>query len=92
MKAATRFFNLRQRLRLFLQQPPLLCYHSGVNRSSCKHGCAPGEFFQCEVCDRLMPYCMGASDDYESICDDCWAIADQLETVVGAVGVDDDAE
>jgi len=90
MKITTGLFNLRQRVRSLLCQSPLLCHHSSGSRAFCKHGCAPGETFQCEVCERMMPFCRGAGDDYESICDECWAIADQLETVVAAGAVDDD--
>jgi hypothetical protein len=45
--------------------------------------CTRSQKFQCSLCDRLVPYCYGAGDNYPDYCDDCAceaeeAIADQL--------------
>ena len=36
----------------------------------CKR-CAEKEVFTCELCRREVPYCFGASDEFEDLCDDC---------------------
>jgi hypothetical protein len=33
--------------------------------------CGEEEFFACECCDREVPYCFGASDAFDDLCDDC---------------------
>ena len=39
--------------------------------------CSEEETFECEQCKRIVPWCMGADDDYFELCDEC-AIA-QIE-------------
>lgn len=36
----------------------------------CKE-CDQDQFFKCEMCDREVPYCFGASDEFDELCDDC---------------------
>ena len=36
----------------------------------CKR-CGYEEVFTCECCDREVPYCFGASDEFDDLCDDC---------------------
>lgn len=33
--------------------------------------CNFDEFFTCQLCEREVPYCFGASDEFEDLCDDC---------------------
>ena len=53
--------------------PPatLLCWHC-VEKGRCPY---PERYFDCDVCKRMMPYCMGHSDDMPDSCSDCWAEA-----------------
>ena len=39
--------------------------------------------FDCPTCNRVVPWCFGATDAYEDICDDCWSIADRMHTASG---------
>jgi hypothetical protein len=68
-------WNLLQRGRGILHMQPLGC-HSQKN-GFCV-GCEPGQFYQCQTCGYLQPWCKGALNTYEEICDDCWAIAEQM--------------
>lgn len=61
-----RTLNVDQNLLRIIGQPPLKCH--------CKE-CEPGMIFECDLCGRLMPWCMGAADDMVDSCDDCWAKA-----------------
>lgn len=62
----TQLFNLRQNLVQLIGNRPIKCH--------CKQ-CEPGQTFECNLCGRLTPWCMGASDDMEESCDDCWCKA-----------------
>ena len=33
--------------------------------------CGEDKFFSCELCNREVPYCFGAADEFEDLCDDC---------------------
>jgi len=33
--------------------------------------CGKDDFFNCALCKREVPYCFGASDEFEDLCDDC---------------------
>lgn len=59
-------FNLRQNLVHLIASRPINCH--------CKQ-CEPGQTLECNICRRLMPWCMGAADDMEDSCDDCWCEA-----------------
>jgi hypothetical protein len=69
----TKIWNLSQNLLSILNQPPRAC-HYPRSPIFCS-GCEPGAIFECKVCGRLMPYCMGADDDLPDACDDCWSKA-----------------
>ncbi|WP_235111395.1 hypothetical protein [Acaryochloris sp. 'Moss Beach'] len=80
-------WNLLQRGRGVLQLQPLGCLSDRSN-SFCL-GCEPGQYYECEICGYLQPYCKGADDDYFELCDDCWGIAEQMHVATGiAMGVD----
>jgi len=35
-------------------------------------GCVTDDdFFTCELCQRQVPFCFGASDEFDDLCDDC---------------------
>lgn len=36
----------------------------------CKE-CTDEEVFTCECCSREVPYCFGAADEFDDLCDDC---------------------
>jgi hypothetical protein len=59
---------------------PLGCWGNS-NPSFCS-GCCPGEYYQCEACGLLQPWCKGGFDGYEGIYDYCWVIAQQMHEVV----------
>lgn len=46
------------------------CNHPGYSQ---ERGCAPHEYFQCDRCLRIVPYCRGCWDELLDSCDDCWA-------------------
>lgn len=46
--------------------------HPGYSQD---RGCAPHEYFQCDRCLRIVPYCRGCWDDLLDACDDCWVKA-----------------
>jgi hypothetical protein len=71
MSLQTKLFNLNQLLRKGLNQPPALCQALKGDGRFCT-GCKPGQIFECDRCKRLMPWCMGSSDAFEEICDNCW--------------------
>ena len=73
------FLNPAQQILALLNQRPLLCHNTPV---FCL-GCEPGQIFQCAQCNRLVPWCMGASDKYEDICDRCVAIQHQQNLIAG---------
>lgn len=50
--------------------------HPGYSQ---ERGCAPHEYFQCDRCLRIVPYCFGCDDDLFDVCDDCWAEAHSEE-------------
>lgn len=53
-----------------LRQPPQLCYARRGQSVFCD-GCEAGDTFTCLGCKKLMPYCMGADDEYFDFCDNC---------------------
>lgn len=58
-------FNTQQLLRQQQGLPPLLC--------DCNQ-CESGNTWECDICRREMPWCLGADcDDYPETCDECWA-------------------
>ena len=65
----TLIFNTKQRGLAFIGKPPMYCHYP--KRKQFCSGCKPGDIFQCVKCNRLVPYCMGASDDREDWCDTC---------------------
>jgi hypothetical protein len=92
MRLKTKLFNLNQLLRQGLNQPPALCYAMKENQPFCE-GCEPGQVFECDRCHRLLPWCRGASDDFDEICDRCWGdlsrvaqqITSEIEAIAGEV-------
>lgn len=68
--SSTISFNILQINRKVQGQPPLKCH--------CKQ-CEPGMVFTCDLCERLMPWCMGAADDRPDVCDECYASIEALE-------------
>jgi hypothetical protein len=35
--------------------------------------------FECTACERDVPWCRGASDDYPDLCDNCWGLVVKME-------------
>jgi len=73
------FFNLSQNLLEAISHPPLLCHARYLKPNSFCDGCEPGDVFRCGMCDRLMPWCMGAADIFFDWCDDCVAFYSEME-------------
>lgn len=63
-------WNLLQQGFEILQLQPMGCM--GKRSESYCDGCSAGEYFECATCKRFQPWCKGASDDQEDVCDDCW--------------------
>lgn len=73
-------WNFIQKGRGVLQLKPLGCL-SNHSQSFCS-GCEAGQYYECESCGCLQPWCKGAADDYPEICDDCWGLAEQMHNVI----------
>jgi hypothetical protein len=71
-------WNLLQKGSEILQLAPMGCL-SARTKSFC-HGCNPGDYFECETCGKLQPWCKGAWDDQVERCDDCYDPNLQLAT------------
>jgi hypothetical protein len=63
-------WNLLQQGSEILQLRPMGCM-TKRSKSYCD-GCNPGNYFECEMCGKLQPFCKGATDDQEERCDDCY--------------------
>ena len=74
-------WNLLQQGRCIMQLQPLGCL-SSRSKSLCL-GCEAGQYYECQSCGYLQPYCKGADDDYFEICDDCWGIAEKMHEATG---------
>jgi hypothetical protein len=74
-------WNFIQRSRGILQLQPLGCL-SSQSKSFCS-GCEPGQYYECEACGYLQPWCKGALDDYFEVCDNCWVVAEQMHEITG---------
>ena len=85
-------WNLLQRGRGIMQLQPLGCL-SSRSQSLCQ-GCEAGQYYECQSCGYLQPWCKGAADDYPEICDDCLSLAEQMHGATGIpmeLIVDDDS-
>lgn len=64
-----RIFNLRQTVQAMIGKKPILCQCNPF----VAFGCEPGQTFECNICKRQMPWCMGAANDqFSETCDNCW--------------------
>lgn len=72
MSSATGF-NILQINRGILEQSPLKCHCSE---------CQPNMLFQCDLCDRLMPWCHGSNWERPDTCDECRKDIQEIERVL----------
>lgn len=50
-------------------------FRRGVDHRKCSCGeCGASSVYECGGCLKLAPWCFGAADEFEDLCDDCWAV------------------